>query len=577
MQKRPPAASQTDSVSRQVTTRRTLLIVAILAVFSILFVVVLRINRTATEEMISSHQGQQEVLSRQFAIGMEEIVANTTLALVRMSKNISSVPIDDSHIIEELSITWDILGTSGLVVLVELNNRDGKLVRDFYDTPKPGLSKLVGHIHDQVMASGQPAVSEIIGVSDEVKAIYISVPLLDESGRAKGTLGALVSLGKLIDKAFRALEEEEIGAFWILTSEGVVVYHSSHPEMTLRNVNDARTCRPCHDDFAVEQRMVRGEAGRGRNEVLGETMLVAFSPIHIQDSLWSIAISNPLGKATRLLSETNRTFALFLALSLAVMLIGGFFMLRINERAIRAEERAINNARLLQAATEEDRLNRELEQANRMATLGEMVARVAHEVKNPVQYIGTGFELLNREQDPQIRAEMIADIRSGLASLDSIIQELLLFSRPMKLELFPTDVRQLLLDVAARVPVGVAVEVTTSETMSPVMLDGIKTTQMLTNLISNAVDSMEGTGDLLLSGKLEGKNLVLAVKDYGKGIASEDVDKVFDPFYTTKSKGVGLGMNVVMRIAELHGAQMELKSKVGQGTTFTIRIPANTE
>jgi len=547
------------------------------AVFALLLVVVLRINRTATEEMISNHQQQQEVLVRQFAIGMEEIVANTTLALVRMSKNISSLPIDDEHIIEELGITWDILGSGGLVVLVELKDRHGAVIRSFSESPKPGLTELVSEVHREVIASGQPSISEIIGLTDEARAIYISVPVVSSGGQVVGTLGGLVSLRELMDKAFRALEEEEIGAFWMLTAQGVVIYHSSHPEMTLRNVNDAASCGPCHNDFAVERKMLGGDEGHGRSMVEGETKLVAYSPIHVQDSLWSIAISNPMSKATHLLDETNRTFALFLVLSLAILLVGGLFMLRINERAIRAEERAINNARLLQAATEKERLNRELEQANRLATLGEMVARVAHEVKNPVQYIGTGFELLNRETDPQVREEMIGDIRAGLASLDSIIQELLLFSRPMKLELFPTDVRQLLLDVAARVPDSVAVKVTASKSMPAVTLDGMKTTQMLTNLVSNAADSMQGSGDLLLSARLDRNDLVLTVTDYGRGIAAEDIGKVFDPFYTTKSKGVGLGMNIVARIVELHGAHIEMQSTVGEGTTFTIRIPANME
>jgi signal transduction histidine kinase len=568
MSQRPPTA-------RHRPVSRTVLIVAMLVVFAVLLVVAFNINKTATDEMVDSHQSQQEVLVRQFAIGMEEIIAHTTQALVRMAKNISSVPVEDEHIIEELGITWDILGTGGLVVLVDLKDLKGNIISSFSDTPMPGLQGLVMGVHEQVVETGQPVISELIGVSNEAKSFYVSVPVVGSNNQVVGTLGALVSLGKLMGKAFQALEKDEIGAFWIITSQGVVLHHSSHPEMTLRNVNDAQSCGPCHQNFEVEQRMLRGEEGHGRTVVEGETKLVAFVPINIQGSLWSIAISNPMGKATHLLSRTNRTFALFLALSLIVMLLGGFFVLRINERAIRAEERALNSARLLQDATEKERLGRELEQANRMATLGEMVARVAHEVKNPVQYIGTGFELLNRENDPQIREEMIADIRSGLTSLDSIIQELLLFSRPMKLELFPTDVRQLLLDVADRLPDTIAVKVTASESMPAVTLDGIKTTQMLTNLVGNAVDAMDGDGDLHLSAQLDSSHLVLAVRDFGRGIAPEDIDKVFDPFFTTKSKGVGLGMNVVGRIVELHGAHIEMQSRLGEGTTFTVRIPAN--
>ncbi len=557
--------------------RRFAPLLPLFLIFIVVLLVANSINRTAREEMIVHFQRQQEVLAKQFALGMEELVQNTSRALWRMGKNVSRLPILDAHVLEELEITWDIMGGGGFVVMLELKDAKGSTINRHSTVDAPFDRSPIGDVHAKVLEARVPVVSDIVTIGGDQHYVYIGVPIIDAHGVVTGEFGALVSVSKLMERAFTALEKEEIGAYWILTETGVVVYHSSHPEMMLRNIFEKKAeCRDCHDDFSVEEAMTRGVDGQGRTVVSDEEKLVSFASIQVEDKLWSIAISDPVDKATRPFSESAGQFMIFTLVLVVLIFVAGIFVLRAGERTARAEEKALNSARLLRAAEEEERLNRELEQANRMAVLGEMVARVAHEIKNPIQYMGTGFGLLRHETDAEEKERIIEDIGEGLTSLDSIVQELLNFARPMKLELFPIDVRDLVEDAVAHVPDGVVVNIDVDDALLEIPLDGVKSTQLLTNLVDNAVAAMEGEGTLSIVARGVGSHLMeLKVRDTGKGIAPANLSRIFTPFYTTRSKGVGLGMSVVQRIIDLHRGRIEVDSELGKGTEFTIRIPRN--
>lgn len=556
--------------------RRFAPMLPIFLIFVVVLLVANTIYRTSREEMVAHFQRQQEVLAKQFALGMEEVVLSTSLGLSRMAKNISRLPIMDEHVLEELEITWDIMGGGGFVVMVELKDAAGATINRFSSIDGDFVRTAIVNAHNKVQQLKIPVVSELLSLGGESHFVYIGVPVLNRADELVGELGALVSISKLMERAFDSLEKEEIGAYWILTDSGVVVFHSSHPEMMTRNIfEEKEACLHCHDGFEVEEAMTRGADGHGRTVVSEDEKLVSYAAIKVEDRTWSIAISDSVSKATRPFAESTTQFLVFTLVLVAMLFVAGFFVLRAGERTARAEEKALNSARLLQAAEEQERLNRELEQAHRMAVLGEMVARVAHEIKNPIQYMGTGFDLLKHETAAEEKERIIDDIGEGLSSLDAIVQELLNFGRPMKLEPFPTDIRDLAEEAIVMVPEGVAVDVRVDDSLSEFPLDGIKIKQLLTNLVDNAVAAMDGKGTITLAATSIGDSLQLRVKDSGKGIEPENLNRVFTPFYTTRSKGVGLGMSVVRRILDLHKGSIDLSSVPGKGTEFVITIPNN--
>lgn len=235
--------------------------------------------------------------------------------------------------------------------------------------------------------------------------------------------------------------------------------------------------------------------------------------------------------------------------------------------------------------TEERKAMRQLEQSRRMSALGEMVAGIAHEVKNPLQNIRLGLDLLKADLGKEgSQAYVIQGIEQGMKIVDAIVEDLLDYSRPMQLHRAPWDLRQVVDESlsgpeASMEARGIRVVRDWGEGPYESLVDGVRLGQVLSNLFSNAIEAMEPGGELRVSLSRRASQgqewLSVEVADTGCGIPPQNLDRVFDPFFTTKGTGVGLGMAIAHRIVELHQGRIEVSSQVGQGTTFTVLLPLN--
>lgn len=233
--------------------------------------------------------------------------------------------------------------------------------------------------------------------------------------------------------------------------------------------------------------------------------------------------------------------------------------------------------------TEEKQAMRQLEQSRRLSALGEMVAGIAHEVKNPLQNIRLGLDLLKGELGKESPlANLLQGIEQGMRTIDTIVEELLDYAWPMQLHRAPWDLRQVVEEAlrgqeAALGAQGIRVERNWGKGPYEVPVDGMRMGQVLVNLFSNALDAMAQGGELQVSlGRQasQGKEwLSVEVADTGCGIPPQNLERVFDPFFTTKDSGVGLGMAIAHRLIELHHGRIEVRSQVGQGATFTVLLP----
>jgi two-component system sensor histidine kinase HydH len=165
--------------------------------------------------------------------------------------------------------------------------------------------------------------------------------------------------------------------------------------------------------------------------------------------------------------------------------------------------------------------------------------------------------------------------------LNRAITELLEFSRPTDLKKQVGDVGQLISrsiqlvqqDAANK---GIDIKVALSEALCPAWIDPDRLTQCLLNLYLNAIQAMDGGGTLTVGcAPGEDGDLRMVVSDTGSGISDDQVDKIFDPYFTTKNKGTGLGLAIVQKIVEAHGGGIAVSSASGQGTSFSINIPCN--
>ncbi|GAB4331866.1 MAG: hypothetical protein Kow0099_03380 [Candidatus Abyssubacteria bacterium] len=226
----------------------------------------------------------------------------------------------------------------------------------------------------------------------------------------------------------------------------------------------------------------------------------------------------------------------------------------------------------------------ELRQAQTLASIGQMVSVVAHEVRNPLQNIRMGMEHLQRvlskgQENDEVK-DIFEEITYGANMLDTIIGDLLDYSRPVHLNRLPCAVcdivDQAITMVSDRlVNVRVRLDLESSET--EISVDPEKIVRVLINLISNAADAMPNGGDLRISSgftELGGVQLLkLCVSDTGCGINDEHLDKVFEPFFTTKTKGTGLGVSICRKIVEAHSGSMSIASRPGEGTMVEICLP----
>ncbi len=235
-----------------------------------------------------------------------------------------------------------------------------------------------------------------------------------------------------------------------------------------------------------------------------------------------------------------------------------------------------------------DELNRrgeQIVQSKKLSSLGTLTSGVAHELNNPLNNISTSVQILLEElQDPDLeyKRELLVESEKELEKAKNIVKALLEFSRKRDFTPQEVNVKDLIDEtirlVKSEMPPTVEIDVDIPDEVK-VEMDPQRMQQVLINLILNGVQAMEDGGMLNINGwEQKDKGIFcLQVHDTGKGIPEEDLPKIFDPFFTTKDvgKGAGLGLSVSHGIIEQHGGQLEVSSKIGEGTTFTIYLPTH--
>lgn len=397
-----------------------------------------------------------------------------------------------------------------------------------------------------------------------------------ESG--PGTICLIVDLSGVFQRLIGIEARDLDVSFTLMTDAGDLLLHSG---TGMRDAgNRQEDCRRCHEPVPRPG----GEEGRSllRYPVAGIERLVVQVPVGLQVDGWTLWASTPTRDLLRPLSQQQISLLVFTLLLLVLLLGLGLIVRRQQIDRIGLQARVAEQERVLRLVEEQDRLRAALEESRRMATVGQMVARVAHEVKNPLQYMGTGLELLGRRVRDEDSASLVEDLRTGMRTLNAIVQELLDFSRPMRLHRTRVDLGALLDDVMARCMdlQGPPVTRDSGEGLPEVMVDVEKIRQVLWNLVQNAREAIRDsgkTGRVVLrgGGRVDpGEDGVfLEVQDDGPGIDPAILERVFEPFFTTKTHGSGLGLAVVQRIVREHGGRLEVQSRPGEGTTFRVILP----
>lgn len=235
---------------------------------------------------------------------------------------------------------------------------------------------------------------------------------------------------------------------------------------------------------------------------------------------------------------------------------------------------------MLRNLTQVKQLQEEIRKADRMAAIGHLAAGVAHEVRNPLSSIkgyATYFGSLFAEgSDNRQAAEVMT---AEVDRLNRVISELLEMARPADIKRKKVEIGGLLESSLRLVKqeaegAGVKISIAAATEIGSFLIDPDRLTQALINLYVNGIQAMPNGGELKVSTRLQGQNLLLRITDTGAGLPEDGLSQIFTPYFTTKKTGTGLGLAIVQKIVEAHGGTIEVERTGAGGTTFLLTLPA---
>jgi len=228
-------------------------------------------------------------------------------------------------------------------------------------------------------------------------------------------------------------------------------------------------------------------------------------------------------------------------------------------------------------------VNEQLAHNEKIATLGRVAAQVAHEVRNPLAGLLLYSEHLKGKLDGKVSpadVQLVDKIIETINHLAATTEQILNYARPVTLALKTVDLNDVARDVTQLLSTEISshkIETVLELESSPVsgMLDEASIRAATLNLVLNAVQVMSTGGRLTISTGRNGKKMWMTIKDTGAGMSPERIKQIFEPFNTTKSRGLGLGMPYAQKIIQQHGGRIEVQSEPGKGTHVKVELPAN--
>lgn len=221
----------------------------------------------------------------------------------------------------------------------------------------------------------------------------------------------------------------------------------------------------------------------------------------------------------------------------------------------------------------------QLRRADRLSALGELSAGLAHEIRNPLGSIEGAVQILRRpELSEATRQEFGRLAQEEVNRLKGLLSHFLEFARPQTPRRTPTELSVLLESVrvlAAETAkmAGARVRIESLENLPPVWVDPERMKQVLLNLVINAIQAIPSGGEVVLRAARKPDSVAVQVQDEGVGIEPEDLERIFNPFFTTRAGGTGLGLSIAYQIVSQHGGHIEARRNPDRGMTFTVTLP----
>ncbi len=421
-------------------------------------------------------------------------------------------------------------------------------------------------------------------------ALIVAQGIYGEGGGFQGVAMATVNFDGLAREQVLSVRVGENGYAWLIDNNNRTILVD--PRGRVGGQNFATAFLPQWPKlYELVESTNRGEPGVDwydfedpADPSRGVRKLVGYAPVRIEDRLWTLGVCTPTREVEALMAsfllqqERFSAGVILIMLAGTALLCGGLLAWnRLLTERVTERTRDLEDARSrLTSAFDE------LVTAKKLGAAGRLALGLVHEIRNPLSSIRMNLQMIRKKVsgDGPLQ-EHFAIAEEEIQRLNGLLDEVLDFARPRTLRLQRVAVPRLTAPVLTlleeRLRAGqVRMETEIDPSLPAVVCDAEQIRQVLLNLILNAVDAMSENGRenlLRLSAHCRSGFLDLSVEDTGPGIEEDQLEAVFDPFYTTKSRGGGLGLSVSQSIVVRHGGTLGVRSRVGVGTTFSVQLP----
>lgn len=450
-------------------------------------------------------------------------------------------------------------------------------------------------------------LSNEAGFQDRWLMVMIA-PIYNQVGEFSGATLFVIDPIRLAKQATKNVISGKTGYAYIISKNGIILahYEDSFIGRDAFKVRKDRNPLISYERInrLMAEEMLKGKEGTGwyvsgwhRGIIKEAKKLTAYTPIYLdgKDNLWSVALAAPQDEVSGIISSLYIRHWTVIGLFQLIILSGcalaiGLSMrwskllekevdertaeLRRSERELRTEKEKAEEA--LKKLVETQNL---LIRQERLAAMGHAVARVSHEIRTPLTIIGGFTQQLLRSSDQADEARKKLEIIVGeVKRLEAILMEIADFIKTTHLNIQISDINQVIKKTLAMMLPGlkernITPSISLSSDISMIPFDTEKIKQVLINVIKNSMEAISEEGKLTIQTDQDRDFVKIIITDTGAGIPEKSINEIFNPFFTTKKKGTGLGLTISHKIIKDHKGKFTISSELGKGSTFTIYLP----
>jgi signal transduction histidine kinase len=539
---------------------------------------------------ISKLNEEQMIHARQASRGIEDFFASWTRNLSALAKTDEIV---NNDAIGQRTLKWFYEANQEQVLAITRLDEHGVIRYNFPQNDSVGMDlSRQPHVRE-LLRDHQPVVSDVFKSVEGLDAVALHVPVFKES-EFKGSVGILINFQSLANRYLDVIKIGKTGYAWVISRDGTILYT---PVTGFAGKSVFAIIKDSPSLKVVVDQMLQGRQGvaqytfdRIGDQTVGPTTKYAvYMPVLAGNTFWSVAVvSAEQDVLSGLNTFRNKLFiviAAFFILGMVFSTLGAKAWLIVKEE----EKRQQAEAHLRESEVQLHQQRKELAHLSRVTMLGELSGSMAHELNQPLTAILSNAQAAQRflardDADLNEVRDILQDIVEQDQRAGEIIRRLRLLLKKGVVQQLPLDLNDVVQEVlklirSDLVNQSIAVQTVLAPDLPPVKGDRVQLQQVLLNLVMNACDAMTGnpSAERRLTVRTErcaDGSVRVSVSDCGTGVAPEKLDQIFEPFYSTKPHGLGLGLSVCRTIIGAHGGKLWAVNDPARGAVFYFTIPA---